>query len=179
MLAPVILVGQAPGPTEYKTGKPFSGQAGERIRQLFADAGLPKTEFDRTVYQTSAVKCFPGQKRNMHAWEDRVPCAAMRDACSGFLAQQIELVQPSLIVAMGGFASAVLDRLRGISGRPIAAVVGTLEVWGPIRLVYLAHTSPRNRWHNDPANREKQKAAMAILRTEIATLRATSRQEAR
>ena len=71
MRAPLMLVGQAPGLTEYTTGSPFSGQAGHAIRQLFSSCGVPFMDFDRLVYQTSAVKCFPAGGRTANAGKTR------------------------------------------------------------------------------------------------------------
>jgi uracil-DNA glycosylase family 4 len=174
MRAPIMLVGQAPGLTEYRTGKPFSGPAGDGIRKLFAESGLHPSEFDRAVYQTSAVKCFPGRKRNRLRWEDRQPCGTMRRRCNTFLARQIELVEPRIIVAMGVVAMSALDRLRNVRRRALWDVVGTSELWGPIRLVYLSHTSGGNRSLNDPSNRAKQARATSILRAEVTGLRRAS-----
>ena len=55
----LMLVGQAPGLAEDKTGKPFSGQAGSSARALFTECRLRESEFNRAAYQTSAAKCFP------------------------------------------------------------------------------------------------------------------------
>ena len=51
----LMLVGQAPGLTEDKTGKPFSGQAGSGARALFTECRLRESEFNRAAYQTSAA----------------------------------------------------------------------------------------------------------------------------
>ena len=51
---PLMLVGQAPGLTEYQTGQPFSDQAGVDIRELFAECGIDEASFIRFVH-TSAV----------------------------------------------------------------------------------------------------------------------------
>lgn len=169
MQAPVMLIGQAPGLTEYRTGRPFSGPAGDGIRSIFSDCGLPRSEFDRTVYQTSAVKCFPGRRPNKDRWEDRPPCPAMQRHCGLYLKQQIDVVRPSLIVAMGVVATAVLDRMRNIPVRKLSEVVGVSELWQDKTVVYLAHTSGGSRFLNDPENRAKQEQAKAILKLKLST----------
>lgn len=171
MQAPVMLIGQAPGLTEYQTGKPFSGPAGGGIRRLFADCGLPHSDFDRIVYQTSAVKCFPGRRRNKDRWEDRPPCGAMRRFCSAFLTRQINAIRPSLIVTLGGVAAEVFDRIRRLPRRKLSQVHGTLETWEGIAILYLAHTSGTSRFSNEPANRAKQERAKAILAQELNRLK--------
>src|SRR5262245_24360687 len=83
--AQVLLIGQAPGLTEYTSGNPFSGQAGSGIREVFSSCGLGPADFDRRVYQTSAVKCFPGRFLDRGKWKDRQPCADMLQNCASFL----------------------------------------------------------------------------------------------
>ena len=116
MRANVMLVGQAPGLTEYDTGQPFSGGAGTAVRRFFADCGLPPTDFDRLVYQTSAVKCFPGRRlTKIGRSEDRTPSGEMLKNCSAFLVRQIAAVQPRVIVAMG--ITAFAERYQGTKVR--------------------------------------------------------------
>jgi uracil-DNA glycosylase family 4 len=174
--APIMLLGQAPGLTEYRTGQPFSGQAGNSVRQLFGALGVPSSEFDRAVYQTSAVKCFPGRKLNKGGRsEDRPPCATMHRHCRSFLSRQIELVDPRLIITLGGAALAALDRLRGLPKRRLWEVVGTSENWGATRIVSIGHTSGANRSLNDAGNRAKQDRAFEILRRELLNQRISER----
>lgn len=173
--APIMLIGQAPGLTEYREGQPFAGSAGQEIRGLFVRCGLRHMEFDGTVYQTSAVKCFPGRKLNGERWEDRPPCATMHKLCGDFLSRQLDLVRPAVIVALGSVAMSSLDRLRRMTRRSLGEVVGTSEKWDDRTIVYLAHTSGTSRFLNSAANRDKQKCGMELLKTEIAALRAAGR----
>lgn len=97
---PVFLLGQAPGRTEYERNAPFQGEAGRSIRALFAQCGLD--DFDSIVYQTSVTKCFPGRRPGSST--DRMPGAAEVANCLPFLARQLELVQPKLLVCLGGLS---------------------------------------------------------------------------
>jgi uracil-DNA glycosylase len=97
---PVLLIGQAPGITEYRRGAPFQGEAGQSIRKLFADCGL--RDFDARVYQTSVTKCFPGRRAG--ASSDRMPGASEVRNCRPFLAAQLSLMRPRLVVLLGGLA---------------------------------------------------------------------------
>ncbi len=170
MCTPVMLVGQAPGLTEYETGRPFTGQAGDGVRKLFSECGVDPADFDRVVYQTSAVKCFPGRKKNKERWEDRAPCRTMLEYCSHYLERQINAVQPNLIVAMGAVATKVFDQIRCLPRRKLSDVLGTSEIWRGITIVYLAHTSGGSRFLNDHANRFKQDRAKEILSFKVASL---------
>jgi len=166
-LTRILLIGQAPGLTEYRGGLPFSGGAGRGIRDLLAKCGLQSSEFDKYVYQTSIMKCFPGRRLNKTRYEDRIPCASMTANCIGFLGQQIELISPRLIITLGGFAVTQLDRLRKIKRRNLSEVVGRSDQWNEARIVYLPHTSGSSRFLNDPANLQSFLAAQNLLSKEL------------
>jgi uracil-DNA glycosylase family 4 len=95
--ASVMLIGQAPGITEYKIGKPFKGATGDSIKLLFSLCGI--NDFDNYVYQTSVTKCFPGRKVNFST--DRLPSQKEVLNCSPFLFQQIKILKPKIIVCLG------------------------------------------------------------------------------
>lgn len=97
---PIILIGQAPGITEYERNAPFQGDAGSSIKSLFSSCGL--SNFDGMVYQTSVTKCFPGRRPNTST--DRVPSVSEVNNCSSFLVRQLALLKPRLIVCLGGLS---------------------------------------------------------------------------
>jgi uracil-DNA glycosylase family 4 len=158
------------------TRRPFSGPAGDDIRALLARCGTSPADFDRDVYQTSVVKCFPGRKKNREHWEDRQPSVPMQRNCSGFLERQIMLVQPSLIIAMGGTATDAFDRLTGIRPRNLFDAVGTSTKLKDATIVYLTHTSGSNRSLNagNTDNIAKQSRSISIIASEIAAMRRTA-----
>ena len=86
---PIFLLGQAPGKTEYDKRAPFQGDAGKSIKAQFAASGL--SNFERTVYQTSVTKCFPGRRPG--ASTDRMPSAGEVKNCLPFLERQLELME--------------------------------------------------------------------------------------
>lgn len=97
---PIFLLGQAPGRTEYEKNAPFQGEAGKAIKALFAKCGLHN--FDDVVYQTSVTKCFPG--RRLSSSTDRMPSYGEVANCLPFLARQLEIVMPKLLVCLGGLS---------------------------------------------------------------------------
>ena len=90
---PFMLIGQAPGLTEYREGKPFSGQAGMDIRRLFADCGCGPNDFDRLVHSSAVAKCYPGsklvKKGERSRREDLKPSTSMISNCSSFMQAQL------------------------------------------------------------------------------------------
>jgi len=159
--APVMLVGQAPGIREYRSGRLFQGRAGAGIREIFARCGVSAEAFDSAVYQTSVTKCFPGRQlvaRGAQTREqDRAPTRAEIENCMPFLRAQLRLVQPRVLVLLGASAIAAYELLRGrrYSG-DLERYVGRAEDWDGIAVVFLPHTSGNSRWLN-PSEAENRR----------------------
>ncbi len=102
--SPVIFVGEGPGEEEDKTGRPFVGRAGRLLTKMLEEVGLRREQ----VYITNVVKCRPPG--------NRVPTSQEMKACGHFLMAQIEVINPKVIVALGGTAlSFFLDRKVSIT----------------------------------------------------------------
>ena len=84
-----MIVGEAPGYHEAQSGQPFVGASGRRLDLLIHEAGLTRSD----MYITNLVKHRPPQ--------NRTPKAAEIKACSPFLASQVALIQPRVILACG------------------------------------------------------------------------------
>jgi uracil-DNA glycosylase len=130
--AEVMLVGEQPGDLEDRSGHPFVGPAGKLL-----DAALREAEIDRSrVYVTNAVKHFkfvPIERgRRLH----KKPTAAEVRACNPWLQEEIQLLKPRVIVALGATAAQALlgkqFRVTRDRGKPIAselaeAIVATVH----------------------------------------------------
>lgn len=92
-----LFVGEGPGAEEDERGEPFVGQAGKLLDNMLAAIGLKR---DRKVYIANAVKCRPPNNRTPEPQETAT--------CFPYLARQIELLQPKLIVALGRPAAQTL-----------------------------------------------------------------------
>lgn len=88
-----MFIGEAPGAREDECGRPFVGMAGEFFDELLTDAGIDRD----SVYITSVVKCRPPDNRNPRSDETETCIAA-------WLGEQIALVDPEIIVVLGGVA---------------------------------------------------------------------------
>jgi len=175
---PIMLIGQAPGLTEYQTGKPFQGPAGQEIRAVFAECGIPSEEFSRLVQTSAVVKCFPGSKAVANRRkpgvrrEDEKPSRAMIDNCRPLLERQIVLADPKLIVLLGGLPLQVFLCMSDASSEKgeLASFVGRVLQWGNRKVIPFPHTSGSSFWLNDPANRQLFAKAKSLLRAEVAAL---------
>jgi DNA polymerase len=92
-----MVVGEAPGANEDRTGLPFVGAAGKLLNLLLATVDLSRQE---SVYICNVIKCRPPDNRNPRP--DEIA------ACSPFLHRQIALVRPEVILAVGTFAAQLL-----------------------------------------------------------------------
>lgn len=171
---PIMLIGQAPGITEYRSGKPFQGQAGQGVRQIFAELGVG--DFDAQVWSTAVVKCYPGRKRVKNSRtggyrvEDELPSVAMVRNCQPFLQRQIDLVQPRIIVTLGGFPLKAYLRLRGRPANEgvLEDFVGKCERWHDRSMHFFPHTSGSSRWLNSQVNKQLfEKAKQSLRKTLI------------
>ena len=101
--APVVLVGEQPGDVEDIGGRPFIGPAGRLLDKALTRAGVDRGK----LYLTNALKHFknePRGKRRLH----KKPNAGEVEACKWWLDQEIEIIQPRLLVALGATAAAAI-----------------------------------------------------------------------
>ncbi|MFL5799989.1 MAG: UdgX family uracil-DNA binding protein [Actinomycetota bacterium] len=96
----VMLVGEQPGDSEDRQGRPFVGPAGRMLDRALVEAGIDRS----LVYVTNAVKHFkwtPRGKRRIH----KTPAAEEIRACRPWLDAEIDAVGPKVIVALGATAA--------------------------------------------------------------------------
>ena len=104
--ARVMAVGEQPGDKEDLAGRPFVGPAGRIFDEAVAEAGLDRAE----LYVTNAVKHFKNQPRGTRRLHKK-PNAGEIEACKWWLAKELALVSPRLVVGMGATAlQSLLDR---------------------------------------------------------------------
>jgi len=152
----VMIVGQAPGVVELTTRTPFSGRAGAELRRWLARAGIDEGHLP---YRTSITKCFPGKAATGAG--DRRPSPPEIALCAPWLAVELALVRPEIILLVGTLA---IHQLWGEAA--LGDVVGrskrSPELGGAL-LIPLPHPSGASRWLNDAANRDRLEAALRLL----------------
>jgi len=106
--ADLMVIGEAPGADEDRQGEPFVGRAGQLLNSMLRAIALPRTE----VYIANILKCRPPNNRDPQPEESA--------CCTPYLAQQIALVRPRALLAVGRIAAQWLlqtdtpiGRLRG------------------------------------------------------------------
>jgi uracil-DNA glycosylase family 4 len=107
--ADIMFIGEGPGADEDEQGLPFVGRAGQLLNNMISAMGIQRED----VYIANVVKCRPPGNRT----PERDEC----DTCSPFLMQQIEIIKPKIIVALGAVAAKNLlglnDSMANLRGR--------------------------------------------------------------
>ena len=131
-----MLIGEAPGAEEDRLGDPFVGQAGKLLDNMLAAINLSRR---KNVYIANVLKCRPPGNRN--------PTPEEVAQCSPHLLQQIELIKPKLIVAMGRFAAQTLLK----TDASISSLRGRLHSYAGVPLIVTYHPAYLLRTLEDKA----------------------------
>jgi DNA polymerase len=91
--AGIFIIGEGPGAEEDKQGLPFVGRSGQLLDKILAACNFNREEH---VFIGNIVKCRPPQ--------NRVPKPEEKEACMPYLLKQIEMIDPAIIVLLGGTA---------------------------------------------------------------------------
>ena len=121
--APIFFIGEGPGETEDKTGRPFVGRAGQLLDQMIVAMGLKREQ----VYIANIVKCRPPQ--------NRAPAPDEVETCTPYLVRQIEIIRPRAIVTLGLPASKYMLSSNSTMGR----LRGQWHEWRGIKLMPTFH----------------------------------------
>lgn len=142
--ADIMLVGEAPGYDEERLVEPFVGKAGQKLDGILKAMGVER----RSVYISNIVKfrpAMPNQTTN-----NRKPSREEMDACMPFIQEEVKVVAPKVIVALGGTAAqALLD-----CEKSVGSMRGSFHKYAgiPLRVTY----HPSYILHNE-ATSEKRK----------------------
>ena len=157
----LMLVGQAPGITEAQVKRPFNASSGRRLFQWLSEAGVDEADFRARYYMTAVTKCYPGKHPNGKG--DRKPSRAEQKLCRPFLERELALVQPRLLLAVGGLA---IETLLGQRLRLDESVGRVFQVDGRT-ILPLPHPSGASLWPNRPANQALISQALALLQKDL------------
>ncbi len=142
--AELMFVGEAPGADEDKQGEPFVGRAGELLTKIINAMGLSRDN----IYIANVLKCRPDMPPNTPG--NRPPTAEEMQRCLPYLREQIAIIKPRVIVALGKTA------MTGLTGadEPMGAMRGRWFSFENIPLLATYHPSYLLR---SGSNAEKRK----------------------
>jgi len=155
-----MLVGQAPGQTEVGGGRPFAGRAGRTLFTWLASAGMDESTAREWLYISAVTRCYPGPHPSGRG--DRVPSPRERAQCSDWLADELRIIRPALIIPVGRLA---IDRFLGV--HPLAELIGreheVEHEGGQSVAIPLPHPSGASSWIHAPGNRALLNRALKLL----------------
>ncbi len=128
-----MLIGEGPGQEEDEQGLPFVGKSGHLLDKILEACGFSRKD---NVYIANIVKCRPPQNRD--------PKPEEREACLPYLKQQIDLIQPHIIILLGATA------LKGLIDEElrITKIRGQWIEWEGIQIMPTYHPSALLRNQN-------------------------------
>ncbi|HZC58851.1 MAG TPA: uracil-DNA glycosylase, partial [Chthoniobacterales bacterium] len=128
--AELMFVGEAPGADEDMQGEPFVGRAGELLTKIIQTMGYQRSD----VYIANVLKCRPDIPPGS---PNRQPTVTEMETCLPYLRQQIELIRPKIMVALGGTA------MRGLFGtaEPMKQLRGRWHDFDSIPVMATFHPS--------------------------------------
>ena len=121
--AKIFFIGEGPGETEDRTGRPFVGRAGELLTKMIAGMGLKREQ----VFIANIVKCRPPNNRE--------PAPDEVATCTPYLERQIEIVRPKVIITLGRPAAQYMLQTKNSMGR----LRGNWQSWRGIKLMPTFH----------------------------------------
>jgi len=154
------LYGQAPGAQEGLERRPWRGRAGRTLRRWLS---MEEDELYATFYCASVTRCYPGPAPSGRG--DRTPAPEEQRLCAFWREWELRLLQPELVVTVGGLAA---RRLLGL--RAVTEFVGRrYELDGAVAIP-LPHPSGASGWLNLPENRARVAEAADLIHAELARL---------
>jgi uracil-DNA glycosylase len=147
ILSKAMLVGQAPGVREPVLGKPFAWTAGRTLFGWFDEfCDLSEVEVRSQIYFAAVCRCFPGKTTS---GGDRVPAPDEIRNCSTWMNDEIDLLQPQLVIPVGKLAIAqflAFETLDEVVGRSFRLRCNRRA----FDLIPLPHPSGASPWHRRP-----------------------------
>ncbi|WP_395827411.1 uracil-DNA glycosylase family protein [Collimonas sp.] len=146
-----LFIGEGPGPNEDVQGEPFVGPAGKLLDNMLWAMGLRRGE---NAYIANIVKCRPTDGSG----RDRPPSPEEVAACLPYLQRQIELIRPSVLVALGKTAAVSLLGLDPAT--PVSNLRGSVHLYSDLPLVVTYHPAYLLR---QPADKGKVWADLCLV----------------
>jgi DNA polymerase len=137
-----MVIGEAPGENEDRQGEPFVGAAGQLLDNMLRAVGRSREargEAGRGIYIANVLKCRPPANRN--------PLPDEVAQCEPFLARQVALVRPKIILAMGRFAVQALLK----TDEPIGRLRGRVHHYEGVPVIVTYHPAYLLRTPGDKA----------------------------
>ena len=172
-----MVIGQAPGPREPVLRRPFAHTAGKTLFRWFEEfCGMNEAAVRSKIYFAAVCRCFPGKNSS---GTDRVPGPNEIRNCSSWMDNEIQVLQPRLIIPVGRLAISQFIDCAKVVGEAVSFPYRLEKVIGrQFRLaraghhfdvIPLPHPSGASPWHKIPPGRELTVRALKLIARHAAT----------
>src|SRR6266540_7008286 len=160
IMSDIMIVGQAPGPREPVLQRPFAHTAGKTLFRWFEEfCGMNEAAVRSKIYFAAVCRCFPGKNSS---GGDRVPAVDEICNCSSWMDNEIQILQPRLIIPVGRLAIMQFidcEKLEEVIGRKfrVARAAHRFEI------IPLPHPSGASPWHKILPGKELTQRALKLI----------------
>jgi len=160
IVSDVMIIGQAPGPREPTLKRPFAHTAGKTLFRWFEQfCGMDEAAVRSKIYFAAVCRCFPGKNSG---GTDRVPAPDEIRNCSSWMDDEIRILQPRLVIAVGRLAI-----IQFIDCAKLEDVIGCKFYVTRARrrfdLIPLPHPSGASPWHKIPPGKALTESALRLI----------------
>jgi uracil-DNA glycosylase len=162
-LSSILMVGQAPGEREGQYGRPFAWTAGKTLFGWYRQIGVDEDTFRKHVYIAAVCRCFPGKNPS---GGDRVPGREEIERCAAWLAEEVKLLQPGLLIPVGKLAIGQfmpVKLLKDVIGGQYLIDIGGRAV----DVIPLPHPSGLSPWHRVEPGKGLLQDALQLIRQHV------------
>jgi len=156
----VMIIGQAPGPREPALQRMFAHTAGKTLFRWFEEfCGMNESTVRSKIYFAAVCRCFPGKNST---GTDRVPVPDEIRNCSSWMGDEIQILQPHLIIPVGRLAI-----MQFIDCKKLEEVIGrkfrVARAGHRFEVIPLPHPSGASPWHKILPGRKLTERALKLI----------------
>jgi uracil-DNA glycosylase len=171
IVSDVMVIGQAPGPREPVLQRPFAHTAGKTLFRWFEEfCGMNEAAVRSKIYFAAVCRCFPGKNSS---GTDRVPAPDEIRNCSSWMNDEIQILEPRLIIPVGRLAiMQFIDRAKVVGeavsfpyrlDKVISRKFRVAHEGHHFDVIPLPHPSGASPWHKIPPGRELTVRALKLI----------------
>ncbi len=157
----ILLLGQAPGDREITLHRPFAWTAGKTLFTWFETIGINEKQCRQQIYMAAVCRCFPGKNPK---GGDRVPATDEIKACAQWLNQELDILQPQLIIPVGKLAISQFLKFKRLT-----EVIGQQHLHPlhgkMVDIIPLPHPSGISTWHRTEPGKSLLTQALLLIQS--------------
>ena len=160
IMSNIMIVGQAPGPREPVLQRPFAHTAGKTLFRWFEEfCGMNEPAVRSKIYFAAVCRCFPGKNSG---GTDRVPAPDEIRNCSTWMDNEIEILQPRLVIPVGRLA--IMQFIECVKLEKVIGRRFRVERAGHrFDVIPLPHPSGASPWHKISPGKELLRRALKLI----------------